>query len=75
MRDIPRMLVDDPLIRRCPARFLKLEVGPPRVGALMEPDVKFDGEAFWVREALVAILRNVFDCCSPLFNVFWPLSG
>ena len=55
------MLVDDPLMRRCPARFLKFEVGPPMAGILSEPDVKFDGEAFWVREALVAILRNVFD--------------
>ena len=52
-----------------------MEVGPPRLGTLREPDVKFDGEAFWVREALVAILRNVVDYCSPLFNDFWPLSG
>ena len=53
------MLVDDPLIRRCPARFRKFEVGPPRAGIFSEPDVKFEGEAFWVREALVAMLRKL----------------
>ena len=59
LRDMPRMLVDDPLIRRCPARFRKFEVGPPRAGIFSEPDVKFEGEAFWVREALVAMLRKL----------------
>ena len=55
------MLVEDPLISRWPARFRRFEVGPPMAGILREPDVKFDGEAFWVREALVAMLRNVVD--------------
>ena len=61
LSEMPRMLVDDPLIRRWPARFRRFEVGPPMAGILREPDVKFDGEAFWVREALVAMLRNVVD--------------
>ena len=55
------MVDDDPLMSRCPARFRKFEVGPPMAGILREPDVKFDGDAFWVREALVAMLRNVVD--------------
>ena len=63
----------EPLIRRWPARFLMFEVGPPMAGTRSEPEVKFDGDCFCVREPLVAMFRIVVVIVAsrtrPFFNV------
>lgn len=56
--DYPRTILLEPLIRRWPAKFLRLEVGPYK-GLLGDPIVKFDVKFLELRFALVAILRLV----------------
>ena len=58
LRETPLVRPSCPLlINNCPARLRRLEVGPGICNVFSAPDVKFDGDCFWVRDALEAICR------------------
>lgn len=73
MTELPCILADDPDINRCPARFLRFEVGPCRGYTCKVEDVNF--EAFYVFEAVIISL-SVLVRAAPLTRpLFYPFRG
>ncbi len=73
MTELPCILADDPDIKRCPARFLRFEVGPCKGYTCRVDDVNL--EVFYVFDAVIISLSVLVRAAPFTRPFFYPFRG